>query len=107
MPTQAGQHTHVEMAGSISEVTLLKKSRVTHHGDGEHMFRIFYQLLGASEEKQAEIWPGLKGRNEESFPYFGSSRVAKPQYYGVPGNGCKFSNTVEDLELSVSRASRI
>jgi hypothetical protein len=80
---------------------------VTHDGDGDSMFRSFYQLHGASEEKKAEIWPCLKGRNEESFPYFGSGRVAKPKYYGLSGHGRKFSNTVEDLELSVSRANRI
>jgi myosin heavy subunit len=60
------------LVGSTTETYMLEKSRVVAHGAKERTYHIFYQLLAASDELKAEIWPeGLVNTTFESFAYVG------------------------------------
>jgi myosin V len=64
-----------KLAGSVCDVYLLEKNRVTHHDTEERTYHIFYQLISAPDSDKARFWSGLKGTNFDSFRYVGDTRT--------------------------------
>jgi len=77
IPGKNGAPPRAEMAGSISEVYLLEKSRVVYNEDIERTYHAFYQLIDSPDDVKGEIWKGLVGTTKESFKYVGPAPDVK------------------------------
>jgi len=77
IPPTGGALPRAEMAGSMSEVYLLEKSRVVFNEDIERTYHAFYELIDSSDDVKKEIWSGLVGTNRESFKYVGPAPDVK------------------------------
>jgi len=62
-----------KLAGSVCDVYLLEKNRITYHDSAERTYHVFYQLIAAPDDAKAAIWSGLKGTTNESFRYVGTA----------------------------------
>jgi len=62
-----------KLAGSVCDVYLLEKNRITYHDSAERTYHVFYQLLAAPDSEKAAIWSGLRGSTNESFRYIGTA----------------------------------
>ena len=66
-----------KLAGSICEVYLLEKNRITYHDSEERTYHMFYQLLSAPDSVKGDYWSKLKGTNFDSFKYVGNTDTKK------------------------------
>eukprot|EP00536_Pseudo-nitzschia_multiseries_P014245 jgi/Psemu1/262060/estExt_Genewise1Plus.C_6780007 len=62
-----------KLAGSLCDVYLLEKNRITYHDPAERTYHVFYQLVAAPDDEKAAIWEGLRGTTNESFRYVGTA----------------------------------
>ncbi|VEU34937.1 unnamed protein product [Pseudo-nitzschia multistriata] len=62
-----------KLAGSVCDVYLLEKNRITYHDSAERTYHVFYQLVAAPDSQKAGFWSGLKGTTNESFRYIGTA----------------------------------